>query len=118
MALDVALNREVALKELLDERLEQTESRARFQLEAEVTARLEHPGIVPVYAIGCNARGEPFYVMRFIKGESFKEAVRQFHASRGRRGPAQRASRGSGSSSSCGDSSTSATRSSTRTAAG
>ena len=33
------------------------DSRARFQLEAEVTARLEHPGIVPVYAIGCNERG-------------------------------------------------------------
>ncbi len=86
VALDVALNREVALKELLDGRLEEPESRARFQIEAEVTARLEHPGIVPVYAIGCNERGEPFYVMRFIKGDSFKEAVRQFHAGRGGRG--------------------------------
>jgi serine/threonine protein kinase len=55
VALDVALNREVALKELLDDHLDQAESRARFLLEAEVTARLEHPGIVPVYAIGCNA---------------------------------------------------------------
>ncbi len=86
VALDVALNREVALKELLDGRQADLDSRARFKLEAEVTARLEHPGIVPVYAIGCNERGEPFYVMRFIKGESFKEAVRQFHAGRGRRG--------------------------------
>jgi serine/threonine protein kinase/formylglycine-generating enzyme required for sulfatase activity len=86
VALDVTLSREVALKELLDEHLEQPDSRARFQLEAEVTARLEHPGIVPVYAIGRNARGEPFYVMRFIKGESFKDAVRQFHAGRGRQG--------------------------------
>src|SRR5262249_53966433 len=86
VALDVALNREVALKALLEGRLEDPESRVRFLLEAEVTARLEHPGIVPVYAIGCNARGDPFYVMRFIKGESFKEAVRQFHAGRGRRG--------------------------------
>ena len=118
VALDVALNREVALKELLDDRQAEPDSRARFQLEAEVTARLEHPGIVPVYAIGCNDRGEPFYVMRFIKGESFKEAVRQFHASRGRAGAAAKARRGSGSSSSSGASSTSATRSSTRTAAG
>ena len=86
VALDVTLSREVALKELLDEHLEQPDSRVRFQLEAEVTARLEHPGIVPVYAIGRNAQGEPFYVMRFIKGESFKDAVRQFHASRGRQG--------------------------------
>jgi serine/threonine protein kinase/formylglycine-generating enzyme required for sulfatase activity len=87
VALDVTLNREVALKELLDDHLEQPDSRARFLIEAEVTARLEHPGIVPVYAIGRNARGEPFYVMRFIKGESFKEAVRQFHADRRGLGP-------------------------------
>ncbi len=44
VALDVALNREVALKELLDERRDEAESRARFQLEAEVTARLSIPG--------------------------------------------------------------------------
>ncbi len=79
VALDMQLNREVALKELLEEHLAKQDSRARFVLEAEVTARLEHPGIVPVYGIGLNASGEPFYVMRFIKGESFKDAVRQFH---------------------------------------
>ncbi|MGC8638955.1 MAG: SUMF1/EgtB/PvdO family nonheme iron enzyme [Isosphaeraceae bacterium] len=79
VALDAELNREVALKELLEEHLSEEDSRARFFLEAEVTARLEHPGIVPVYGIGHNTRGEPFYVMRFIKGESLKEAVGQFH---------------------------------------
>ncbi len=86
VALDVQLNREVALKELLDEHRTKQDSRVRFLLEAEVTARLEHPGIVPVYGIGLNASGEPFYVMRFIKGESFKDAVQQFHKSRGGRG--------------------------------
>ena len=85
VALDVQLNREVALKELLEEHLEKRDSRSRFLVEAEVTARLEHPGIVPVYGIGLNAQGEPFYVMRFIKGESFKEAVQQFHKGRGPR---------------------------------
>jgi serine/threonine protein kinase/formylglycine-generating enzyme required for sulfatase activity len=86
VALDVQLNREVALKELLDEHLQENESRLRFLVEAEVTARLEHPGIVPVYGIGLNSSGEPFYVMRFIKGKSFKQAVRQFHKESGRRG--------------------------------
>ncbi len=85
VALDVQLNREVALKELLEEHLEKRDSRSRFLVEAEVTAQLEHPGIVPVYGIGLNAQGEPFYVMRFIKGESFKEAVQQFHKGRGPR---------------------------------
>jgi serine/threonine protein kinase/formylglycine-generating enzyme required for sulfatase activity len=86
VALDVQLNREVALKELLDEHLEKHDSRLRFLLEAEVTARLEHPGIVPVYGRGLNTSGDPFYVMRFIKGESFKEAVHQFHKESGSRG--------------------------------
>ena len=69
VALDVQLNREVALKELLEEHLAKQDSRARFLLEAEVTVRLEHPGIVPVYGIGLNASGEPFYVMRFWQGQ-------------------------------------------------
>jgi len=86
VALDVQLNREVALKELLEEHLDKQDSRVRFLVEAEVTARLEHPGIVPVYGIGLNPAGEPFYVMRFIKGESFKDAVQQFHKGRGGRG--------------------------------
>jgi serine/threonine protein kinase/formylglycine-generating enzyme required for sulfatase activity len=86
VAFDVQLNREVALKELLDEHREKRDSRLRFLLEAEVTARLEHPGIVPVYGIGLNASSEPFYVMRFIKGESFKDAVQKFHKDRGGRG--------------------------------
>jgi serine/threonine-protein kinase len=49
-------------------------------MEAEITGRLEHPGIVPVYALGKNARGQPYYAMRFVKGESLKEAIAQFHA--------------------------------------
>jgi hypothetical protein len=85
VALDVQLNREVALKELLEDHREVPDSRARFLLEAEVTARLEHPGIVPVYGMGLNAKGEPFYVMRFIKGESLKDAVNRFHKGGGLR---------------------------------
>ena len=44
-------------------------------LEAEVTGSLEHPGIVPVYALGQYADGRPYYAMRFIRGESFHDAI-------------------------------------------
>ena len=57
MALDAELNREVALKELHDRHADDPDSRARFLLEAEVTGRLEHPGVVPVYGLGCDAAG-------------------------------------------------------------
>ncbi len=54
-------------------------SRQRFLLEAEVTGGLEHPGIVPVYGLGTYSDGRPYYAMRFIKGDSLKEAIDQFH---------------------------------------
>jgi serine/threonine protein kinase len=79
VALDSELHREVALKELRPERADDPGSRARFLLEAEITGRLEHPGVVPVYGLGCDAEGRPFYAMRLVKGESLKEAVERFH---------------------------------------
>jgi serine/threonine protein kinase/tetratricopeptide (TPR) repeat protein len=81
VALDSELNREVALKEIQDRHADDPSSRSRFLLEAEITGRLEHPGIVPVYAMGMHPDGRPFYAMRLIKGDSLKEAIGRFHAS-------------------------------------
>src|SRR5262249_28161518 len=71
--------REVALKEIQRVHAHDAVSRGRFLLEAEVTGRLEHPGIVPVYGLGQYADGRPFYAMRFIHGDNLKEAIRRFH---------------------------------------
>jgi serine/threonine protein kinase len=70
----------VALKQILEKHADNPTSRARFLLEAEVTGGLEHLGIVPVYGLGTDADGRPFYAMRFIKGESLMEAIEHFHA--------------------------------------
>src|SRR5262249_53250199 len=80
VALDSDLHREVALKQILDQHADDPVSRQRFLLEAEVTGGLEHPGIVPVYGLGSYADGRPYYAMRFIRGDSLKEAIEQFHA--------------------------------------
>ena len=80
VALDAELNREVALKQILDHHADDPVSRARFLLEAEITGGLEHPGIVPVYGLGTYADGRPYYAMRFIRGDSLKEAIDRFHA--------------------------------------
>ncbi len=80
VALDAELNREVALKEILDHHADDPVSRQRFLLEAEITGGLEHPGIVPVYGLGTYADGRPYYAMRFIKGDSLKAAIAAFHA--------------------------------------
>jgi serine/threonine-protein kinase len=78
--MDAELNREVALKEIQERFADQPSARSRFLREADVTGNLEHPGIVPVYSVGCHADGRPFYAMRFIRGESMQDTIRRFHA--------------------------------------
>jgi serine/threonine protein kinase/tetratricopeptide (TPR) repeat protein len=80
VALDGELNREVALKQILDDYADDPRSRQRFLLEAEVTGQLEHPGIVPVYGLGAYKDGRPYYAMRFVRGDSLREAIERFHA--------------------------------------
>jgi serine/threonine protein kinase len=79
VARDTELNREVALKEIQSHYADDPSSRNRFVVEAEITGGLEHPGIVPVYGLGHYDNGRPFYAMRFIKGDSLKDAIDLFH---------------------------------------
>src|SRR5207249_3184136 len=80
VAHDAELHREVALKEIQGQHADDPASRSRFLLEAEITGGLEHPGIVPVYSLGQYADGRPFYAMRFIRGDSLKEAIERYYA--------------------------------------
>jgi WD40 repeat protein/tRNA A-37 threonylcarbamoyl transferase component Bud32/regulator of sirC expression with transglutaminase-like and TPR domain len=80
LASDEELHREVALKEIKPQYADHANCRARFLQEAEITGGLEHPGIVPVYGLGRYPDGRPYYAMRFIRGDSLKEAVETFHA--------------------------------------
>jgi serine/threonine protein kinase len=92
VALDVELQREVALKEIQDQHADDLNSRSRFMLEAEITGGLEHPGIVPVYGLGTYGDGRPYYAMRFIRGDSLRDALERFHQEDGaRRDPGERA---------------------------
>jgi serine/threonine-protein kinase len=90
VALDGELNREVALKRIQERYADQPESRARFVREAEITGGLEHPGIVPVYSLGRDATGRPFYAMRLVKGESLKQAIADYHSCADRLDPGAR----------------------------
>ena len=79
LARDCELQRQVALKVIQPRYADREDQRARFLIEAEITGNLEHPGIVPVYSLGRNADGQPYYAMRFIRGESLSAAIREFH---------------------------------------
>jgi serine/threonine-protein kinase len=91
-ARDEELGRLVALKEIQDRHADHPQTQARFVFEAEVTGNLEHPGIVPVYGLGCYPDGRPFYAMRFIHGKSLDEEINRFHeADQPGRDPGERA---------------------------
>jgi WD40 repeat protein len=71
-ARDEVLERRVAIKELIAER---GDAAARFLREAKVTARLQHPAIVPVYQAGRWPSGEPFYAMKMVTGRTLKDLI-------------------------------------------
>jgi serine/threonine-protein kinase len=92
LARDEELGREVALKEIQLQYADDPASQARFVLEGEVTGKLEHPGIVPVYGLGRYRDGRPYYAMRFIRGDSLQDVIHRFHEShQAVREPGQRA---------------------------
>ena len=79
---DAELHRPVALKRIRPEQADDPESRRRFLREAEITARLQHPAIVPVYGLVADEHGRPAYAMRFVEGETLDAAIRGFHESK------------------------------------
>ena len=89
VARDAELDREVALKEIRKSYAHDKTARDRFCLEACITGGLEHPGVVPVYGFGKNEDGTPYFAMRFIRGETFKDAILDYH-SLGNDDPTQR----------------------------
>ncbi len=82
-AQDLRLCRSVAVKVLSPGlRLDRTAAR-RFAIEAQIAAQLEHPNILPFYALSCDASGQPGIVMRLVEGESFREYLDACAASPG-----------------------------------
>jgi serine/threonine protein kinase/formylglycine-generating enzyme required for sulfatase activity len=71
---DLLLGRIVARKVLRTGRVD-GDALARFRREAELTAQLQHPGIVPVYDVGLLADGRPFYTMREVAGRTLADAI-------------------------------------------
>ena len=84
-AYDLRVNRHVAIKMILNAAQLDAEDLARFQREAQVAARLRHPGIVSLYEVGTH-NGQPFLVMEYVEGESFDDLLK-----RDRIGPRQTA---------------------------
>jgi serine/threonine protein kinase len=74
------LPRDIALKFIRQDRSDDPLCSERFLREAQITARLEHPGIVPIYGLGRDENGNPCYAMRFVEGTTLEQASKQYHA--------------------------------------
>lgn len=72
---DRVLSRTVVMKTLREDRLDSTLLRARFVREARTHARLQHPGIVPVYDCGDLPDGRPFLTMMEVTGSTLDRAA-------------------------------------------
>jgi eukaryotic-like serine/threonine-protein kinase len=74
-AFDKELGREVALKLLRPDLRARDRRATSLIMEARVTASLEHPNIIPVYELGTNGRGDPFFAMRLVNGETLEQTL-------------------------------------------
>ena len=89
LAEDTELNRQVAIKVLNSPEIT-SELKQRMIREAQIIARLEHPGIVPVHDVGVLPDGRVFYAMKYVRGrrlddyavetDSLRDRLRQFQA--------------------------------------
>src|SRR5262245_6387958 len=71
-----SLRRPVALKLIRPGHLHFEGTRERFRREIEAVARLQHPGIVPIYVVG-EENGAPYFAMERVTGCSLAEALRE-----------------------------------------
>ncbi|MGE0710444.1 MAG: protein kinase [Planctomycetota bacterium] len=89
---DRRLGREAALKLMVPGRESETSTR-RFRREVEVTARLDHPSVPPVYEAGTTRDGRLFLLMRLVEGDTLRARIKSFHASHPRLAQGARALR-------------------------
>src|SRR3989441_11065945 len=76
LALDEALQRQVALKTLLPVLAADPEFVARFKREAQSAAALNHPNITQIYSIGQEG-AIPFFAMEMIHGRSLEALIKE-----------------------------------------
>jgi serine/threonine protein kinase len=74
--LDRDTRRQVAMKRMLPGGADDPMRCARFVEEAQVTAQLEHPNIVPVHELARDAQGNLYYTMKLVKGRSLSAILK------------------------------------------
>lgn len=76
---DSQLLRSVALKQLLKEKAESNYEQENFVVEAQITAQLQHPGIVPIHDLQVDESENVYFTMREIKGQTLDDIIASVH---------------------------------------
>lgn len=77
LVFDQDTGREIAMAIMPDFRERPKADLERFVREAKLTAKLEHPNIVPVHDIGIDASGSPYFTMKYLHGQSLAAMLRK-----------------------------------------
>jgi serine/threonine protein kinase len=72
---DTDLGRDLAVKVLLDRHSDDPAMVCRFIEEAQIAGQLQHPGVVPVYELGCFGGRRPYFAMKLVKGCTLAEVL-------------------------------------------
>lgn len=76
-AIDLQLERDVAIKILTSELRDNPEYIERFQQEARITAQMNHPNIISIYSIA-SEKGEYYVAMQYINGKNISQLIKEF----------------------------------------
>jgi serine/threonine-protein kinase len=74
---DPELGRDLAVKVLLEGHANDPSIVRRFVEEAQIGGQLQHPGVVPVYALGRSPDGRPYFTMKLVKGRTLAELLQE-----------------------------------------
>ena len=74
---DPELGRDLAVKVLLERHHDDAKTARRFREEAQIGGQLQHPGVVPVYALGRLADGRPFFTMKLVEGRTLAALLKE-----------------------------------------
>lgn len=79
-AREIPVGRRVAMKVIREDARNEAEVRARFIEEAQITGQLEHPSIVPMHDLSIDDRGNVFYTMKRVEGQTLGAIIRKLKA--------------------------------------
>ena len=74
---DMDTGREVAMAMMPDFQNRSQADLTRFMVEARITARLEHPNIIPVHEVGTTKDGKPYFVMKLASGLTLAKILKK-----------------------------------------